>query len=179
MKRPQTVRRCCCALRAAFSLATSPATTPHPNKQTNKTTQVALVTAATAGIGLAVARRLAQEGARVFICSRRAAAVDAAVESLRAEGLDVRGAAAHVGDEGQLRALVEACGRAFGPRIDVLVSNAAVNPVAGPIVDIPLQAFDKIFDVNVKSALALAQLAAPRMGAGGSVVVVTSVTAFR
>ena len=111
--------------------------------------------------------------------NRRQAAVDATVAALRAEGLTAAGAACHVGDPQQRATLLEACARAFGPRLDVLVSNAAVNPIAGPILDAPLEAVAKIFDVNVTAALALAQLAAPRMARGGSVVVVSSVTAFR
>jgi dehydrogenase/reductase SDR family protein 4 len=107
--------------------------------------------------------------------------VDATVAALRAEGLDVAGVACHVGDASQRAALVAAALDAFGPAasIDVLVSNAAVNPTAGPLVDTPLDALDKIMDINVKAALALVQEAAPHMRRGGRVVLISSVTAYK
>ncbi|KAI8475439.1 MAG: hypothetical protein J3K34DRAFT_404955 [Monoraphidium minutum] len=140
--------------------------------------KVALVTAATAGIGLGIARRLGQEGARVFICSRKQSNVDETVALLRSEGIDVAGCACHVGSEEQRRQLVERAVQAYGPCIDVLISNAAVNPTAGPLLSTPLPAVDKILDINVKAALGLVQVAAPHMRSGGSVVVISSVTAY-
>lgn len=63
--------------------------------------KVALVTASTAGIGEAIARRLAQEGAAVVVSSRKQQAVEDTVRRLRSEGLDVSGTACHVGDAAQ------------------------------------------------------------------------------
>lgn len=140
--------------------------------------QVALVTAATAGIGLGIARRLAQEGASVFICSRKQYNVDETVSQLRSEGLEVKGFACHVGSDDQRRQFVENALKTYGPHIDILVSNAAVNPTASPLLSTPLDAIDKILDINVKAALALVQAAAPHMRSGGSVVLVSSVTAY-
>ncbi|GBF97750.1 hypothetical protein Rsub_10914 [Raphidocelis subcapitata] len=140
--------------------------------------KVAIVTAATAGIGLGIARRLAREGARVFICSRKQAAVDETVAALRVEGLDVSGTACHVGSAEQRAAFVQAAIKAYGPSVHILVSNAAVNPTAGPLLETPREAFDKIMDINVAAALALVQLVAPHMPRGGSVVMVSSVTAY-
>ncbi|KIY99416.1 dehydrogenase/reductase SDR familymember 4 [Monoraphidium neglectum] len=104
--------------------------------------------------------------------------VDETVAQLRSEGLEVRGCACHVGDEAQRRQLVTNTLEAYGPSIDVLVSNAAVNPTAGPLLSTPLEAMDKILDINVKAALALLQAVAPHMPSGGSVVMVSSVTAY-
>ena len=70
-------------------------------------------------------------------------------------------------------------GASSSASIDVLVSNAAVNPTAGPLVDTPLDALDKIMDINVKAALALVQEAAPHMRRGGRVVLISSVTAYK
>lgn len=109
--------------------------------------RVAIVTASTAGIGLGIVRRLAQEGAQVVVSSRRAANVEATVAALRAEGLAVAGVACHVGDAAQLTALVQFALDTYG-RLDILVSNAAVNPTAGPIVDMEDSAIDKILDIN-------------------------------
>lgn len=67
----------------------------------------------------------------------------------------------------------------FG-KIDILVSNAAVNPAAAPLLETPADAIDKILDINIKSALMLVQEALPHMVVpGGSIVLVASVTAFR
>lgn len=75
----------------------------------------------------------ALQGARVVVSSRRQQNVEEVVRQLRSEGLQVAGTACHVGDPAQLQALVAFAVDAFG-KIDVLVSNAAVNPAAGPIL---------------------------------------------
>lgn len=62
--------------------------------------------------------------------------------------------------------------------LDILVSNAAVNPFAGALLDTPDDAIDKILDINVKSALILAREAVPHMRPGSSIVFVSSVTAL-
>ncbi|MEW5303139.1 MAG: hypothetical protein WDW36_005861 [Sanguina aurantia] len=137
----------------------------------------ALVTASTAGIGLAIAERLAQEGCNVFICSRRQANVDEALTLLRGKGLPVAGCACHVGNAEHRKALVQKAVQAFG-KIDFLISNAAVNPTAAPILETSADAIDRILDINVKSAVLLVAEAAPHMNDGGAVVFVTSITAF-
>lgn len=109
--------------------------------------KVALVTASTAGIGLGIARRLGLEGAKVVICSRKQDGVDKALQELRAEGIEVSGMACHVGDAKQQEALVDFTVKTYGG-LDVLVSNAAVNPFAGSLLDMPASAIDKIFDIN-------------------------------
>ena len=63
--------------------------------------------------------------------------------------------------------------QAFG-KLDILVSNAAVNPAVGAIVDQPDEVIDKIFDVNVKAAIRLVQEAAPHLKAGSSIVFISS-----
>ena len=68
----------------------------------------------------------------------------------------------------------QGCMQKYG-RIDALVSNAVVNPTAGPLLDTPEAAIDKILDVNIKAALLLTGLAAPYMPSGSSVLYVTSV----
>ncbi|EFJ41756.1 hypothetical protein VOLCADRAFT_107595 [Volvox carteri f. nagariensis] len=141
--------------------------------------KVALVTAATAGIGLAIAERLAQEGANVFICSRKQSNVDETVSALRNLGLEVSGCACHVGSAEQRRRLVEQCVQRYGG-LDILVSNAAVNPGAGPLAETPPDVIDKILDINIKSAVLLVQEALPHLiqRPGASIVFVSSVTAF-
>lgn len=203
-----------------------------------------------AGIGLGIARRLACEGARVVVSSRRQQNVDETVAALRAEGLDVVGCVCHVGNLDHIKRLVKVrvgcatshgvahdsmhavngidrssqasfvlaaalvyrcpaavkltahkrlhllcaaasgvsvaerqrlsmlatpCQRpmpryevqvaqdAYGATIDVLISNAAVNPAAGPILQMPDSAIDKILDINIKTAVLLTREVAPHM----------------
>ena len=139
--------------------------------------KVALVTASTAGIGLAIARRLGEEGASLVICSRRQASVDAALASLRFKGVRAVGTAAHVAVEPDVAALVKLAVDTYGG-IDVLVSNAAVNPVSGGTLDTPSAAAAKIFDVNVTSLLGLTRAVLPHFRPGAAIVVISSVTAF-
>ncbi|XP_064359374.1 putative dehydrogenase/reductase SDR family member 4-like 1 isoform X1 [Dromaius novaehollandiae] len=104
--------------------------------------KVALVTAATDGIGLAVAGRLAAAGARVVLSSRREARVAAAVAQLRRRGLGVSGVVCHVGRPGDRQRLVDTALERHGG-IDILVSNAAVNPVMGSALEADEAAWEK------------------------------------
>eukprot|EP00879_Flechtneria_rotunda_P001720 GHRR01001883.1.p1 GENE.GHRR01001883.1~~GHRR01001883.1.p1 ORF type:complete len:254 (+),score=92.20 GHRR01001883.1:183-944(+) len=140
--------------------------------------KVAVVTAATAGIGLGIAERLAEEGAKVMISSRRQQNVDEVVQQLQAKGLEVSGVVCHVGNAEHRKALVDKTVQVYG-QIDILVSNAAVNPTAGPLLDTPPDAIDKIFDINIKAALLLVQAAVRHMKRGGRIVLISSVTAFQ
>jgi 3-oxoacyl-[acyl-carrier protein] reductase len=114
--------------------------------------QVALVTGASRGIGLAVAQRLLDEGAKVVITARKPDGLAAAVEELGGtpDVLAVAGAADNV--EHQEEAVATAV-REFGG-LDVLVNNTGINPVFGAIVDVEDAAARKIMDVNVLAALA-------------------------
>lgn len=151
-----------------------------PGRFENK---IALVTASTAGIGLAIARRLCSEGAKVVICSRKATAVADTVASLRQEFGPNRAAGmpCHVGDTKQLEKLIAFTVDTYGG-LNFLISNAAVNPTAGPICDMPDSAIEKILDINIKSAVILAKLAVPvirRNGSsGGAIVFISSYSAY-
>ena len=90
------------------------------------------------------------------------AAVDKTVQGLQNQGIKAAGIAAHVGDRKQLEALVQFAVDTFGG-IDILVSNAAVNPAAGPIMDMPDAVIDKVLAINIKAAIQLAQLARPHL----------------
>ncbi|XP_064359377.1 dehydrogenase/reductase SDR family member 4-like isoform X4 [Dromaius novaehollandiae] len=141
--------------------------------------KVALVTAATDGIGLAVAGRLAAAGARVVLSSRREARVAAAVAQLRRRGLGVSGVVCHVGRPGDRQRLVDTALERHGG-IDILVSNAAVNPVMGSALEADEAAWEKLFQVNVTAAAMLIKLVVPHMEkrGGGSIVLVSSLAGY-
>ena len=101
--------------------------------------------------------------------------MEEAVAALRREGLEVAGTACHVGERAQLKELVAFALATYG-RIDVLVSNAAVNPSSGPILTMDENAIRKIMDINLVSAVLLCQEAVPHMRAGGAIVFVSSYT---
>ncbi|XP_006217320.1 dehydrogenase/reductase SDR family member 4 isoform X3 [Vicugna pacos] len=104
--------------------------------------KVALVTASTDGIGLAIARRLAQDGAHVVVSSRKQENVDRAVAALQGEGLSVTGTVCHVGKTEDRERLVATAVNLHGG-VDILISNAAVNPVFGNIMDVTEEVWDK------------------------------------
>ncbi|KAM5239711.1 dehydrogenase/reductase SDR family member 4 [Hipposideros larvatus] len=141
--------------------------------------KVALVTASTDGIGFAIARRLAQDGAHVVVSSRKQQNVDRAVAALQGEGLSVTGIVCHVGKAEHREQLVTTAVKLHGG-IDILVSNAAVNPFFGNLLDATEEVWDKILDINVKSAALLVKAVVPEMEkrGGGSVVIVASIAAY-
>ncbi|XP_019570005.1 dehydrogenase/reductase SDR family member 4 isoform X1 [Rhinolophus sinicus] len=141
--------------------------------------KVALVTASTDGIGFAIARRLAQDGAHVVVSSRKQQNVDRAVATLQGEGLSVTGIVCHVGKAEHRERLVATAVKLHGG-VDILVSNAAVNPFFGNLLDVTEEVWDKILDINVKAAALLTKAVVPEMEkrGGGSVVIVASIAAY-
>jgi dehydrogenase/reductase SDR family protein 4 len=148
-------------------------------EQFNLEGKVAIVTGSSKGIGKAIAKGLAENGAQVVISSRSQEACDEVVKEFKKEGLNVIGIACHIGKEDQRKNLVTKTIEAFG-RIDVLVNNAAINPVFGPIEDVDPAIFDKIMDVNVKAPWSLSNLVLPHFQANknGSIINIASVEAL-
>ncbi|XP_062368352.1 dehydrogenase/reductase SDR family member 1 isoform X2 [Cinclus cinclus] len=142
--------------------------------------KVALVTAGTDGIGLAVAEALGVAGAQVFLSSRKQQNVERAVTHLRGRGLQVSGVTCHVGRAEDRERMVQAALDTFGA-IDILVSNAAVNPHLGPTLEADEGTWDKVFQVNVTAAAMLVRLVVPHMEkrGGGAIVLMSSIAGYR
>jgi dehydrogenase/reductase SDR family protein 4 len=138
--------------------------------------KVAIVTGASKGIGKFIALALAQMGARVVVSSRKLEAVTAVAEEFKAAGLDATAIACHMGNGEQIKELADATIKTLGG-IDIIVNNAATNPVFGPIQQAGDDAFDKIMDVNVRGPLKLANYAYQSMKSrgGGSVINISSI----
>lgn len=142
--------------------------------------KVAVLTGATEGIGYSMARRMCQEGADVVISSRRAENVSKAVASLHAEGFtSVVGIQCDVGNSQHRKDLIEQSAEKFGG-IDIMVSNAGVNPNLGGVLECSEEDWSKLFDINVKSNLVLTQLVVPHMKKrnGGSIIYTGTAGAF-
>nr|MBC7612111.1 glucose 1-dehydrogenase [Pseudopedobacter sp.] len=140
------------------------------------TGKVAIITGSSKGIGLSIAKGLAESGAKVVISSRKQEAVDAVVQEFKEVGLEAIGIECHIGDATQREQLIAKTVAAYG-KIDILVNNAAINPFYGPLETAGEEVFDKIMNVNVKAPWVLSNLAQPYMKAngGGSIINIASV----
>ena len=136
--------------------------------------RVALITGASRGLGLALARALAERGWRLVVDARGAAALEASRAEL-AERTVVVAIAGDVTDEAHRRALVEAAGRLGG--LDALVNNASLlGPSPQPeLAEYPLEVLEQVYRANVLAPLRLTQLALPLLReSGGRILNVTS-----
>lgn len=133
--------------------------------------RTAIVTGASRGLGLALARELAVQGWRLVIDARGAAELEAARADL-AERTEVIALAGDVADPAHRGAVVAAA----GDRLDLLVNNASLlGPSPQPALDVyPLDVLEQVYRVNVLAPLALVQLALPLLPRGAAVVNVTS-----
>ena len=127
--------------------------------------RLALVTGASQGIGFAIARRFAAEGAHVVVCARRQDAIEAAAEQIGREGGSVTAAALDVADHEALARFVSETAARHG-RLDVLVNNAP-SVTYQSIADMSLDAFRKDFNVNVDSTFVATREALKVMRAQG------------
>jgi NAD(P)-dependent dehydrogenase (short-subunit alcohol dehydrogenase family) len=141
--------------------------------------KAALVTGGTSGIGLAAARRLAEEGAAVLVLGRNADRLGGALTRLRDEvpGATFEGRTADVTDA---KAIAEAVAATAGPtgRLDVLVAAAGIDGEGRDVLDLDPDAFGRVLDVNVRGLFLAGQAAARAMtkdGRGGAIVLVASV----
>ena len=143
--------------------------------------KVAIVTGGSRGIGRSIAVALAEAGADVCVTARKVEALEESVAAIRATGRKGIAVPTNVRDMDALQNLVNETKAQLG-RIDILVNNAATNPVFGPIANIDERAWDTTMNTNVKSAFFLSKMvreAIKEHGAGGTIINVSSTGGFR
>jgi NAD(P)-dependent dehydrogenase (short-subunit alcohol dehydrogenase family) len=138
--------------------------------------KVAVVTGASRGIGRAIAEAFAREGVRVVICGRKQETLDAVAREC--PGLIPK--QCHVGRASEITAMLEATESEIGP-VDILVNNAATNIAFGSCLEMTDSQFDKMVEINLKSAFRLVNLVAPKMCArkSGSIINIASVSGLK
>jgi dehydrogenase/reductase SDR family protein 4 len=139
--------------------------------------RVAIVTGASRGIGRAIAEIFAREGARVVICGRKQETLNQVAGEI---GPSVKPIACHVGRADEIENMVAVTTREFGP-INILVNNAATNISFGPCLEIDEAQFDKMVEINLKSAFRLVKAVAPGMcdRGSGSIINIASIAGLR
>src|SRR5258707_5383142 len=136
--------------------------------------KVALVTGGTSGIGLATAKRFAQEGATVYVTGRRQTELDKAVREIGAGTIGVQGDISKAGDLDRLYAQI----KSEKGRLDILFANAGGGGFAR-LGEITEEQVDNEFGTNVKGTLFTVQKALPLMKEGGSVILTASTTSIK
>jgi NAD(P)-dependent dehydrogenase (short-subunit alcohol dehydrogenase family) len=131
--------------------------------------KVAVISGATSGIGLAIARRFVKEGAHLFIFGHRRDALDEAVQVIGANVTGIQADATRLED---LDRVADAVGTAKG-KVDVVVSSAGMVEQV-PLPEITPDHYDRTFTLNAKAPLFLVQKMLPMMGDGGSIILVSS-----
>jgi NAD(P)-dependent dehydrogenase (short-subunit alcohol dehydrogenase family) len=130
--------------------------------------KVAIVTGAARGIGLAAANRLLEDGAQVL-------ALDLAGERPDSPDPRIAWIEADVAEAGDWQRAVEFALARFG-RLDILVNNAGISGFIGPLVDYPVESFDRVMAVNARGVFLGMKHCAPAMADGGSIVNISSVS---
>ncbi|MGH7810761.1 MAG: SDR family NAD(P)-dependent oxidoreductase [Candidatus Binatia bacterium] len=124
--------------------------------------KVALVTGAGRGIGKAVAIAYAREGAKLALCARTSAEIDATVKELRSMGAEAEGWACDVSLEQPVKDFVAAVHKKFG-RIDILVNNAGVMTRPTPMIELEVKKWDYTIAVNLRGPFLITQAVLPIM----------------
>ncbi|MDO8185113.1 SDR family oxidoreductase [Conexibacter sp. JD483] len=128
--------------------------------------RAAIVTGASSGIGLAIARMLGEEGYGLTLAARRPEKLAAAAQELRDAGYDVQDVAGPLSEETAVEAVVAAHEQRFG-RLDVLVNNAGVG-IGAPVAEIETRKLDMQLDVNVRAMVLFYRACAPLLRAAGA-----------
>jgi NAD(P)-dependent dehydrogenase (short-subunit alcohol dehydrogenase family) len=128
--------------------------------------RAALVTGGSSGIGLAIARALAEDGYGITLSARRPEKLTAAGDAMRADGFDVLDVPAQMTEEGELRSLVEAHADRFG-RLDVLVNNAGVG-IGEALDQLSTKKVDMQLDVNLRAIILMTRECLPLLKEAGA-----------
>jgi len=142
--------------------------------------KIALVTGASRGIGEAIAKLLAEQGAHVIVSSRKLDGCQAVADQITADGGSAEALACHVGSMEQIEEAFATIRSKFG-KLDILVNNAATNPYFGHILDTDLGAYTKTVDVNIRGYFFMSIEAGKLMrdNGGGSIVNTGSINALQ
>jgi len=138
--------------------------------------KIAFVSGASRGIGEAIAKLLAQQGAHVIVSSRKIDGCQAVADSITAEGGKATAIACHIGEMEQIQSVFAQIREQFG-RLDILVNNAATNPQFCNVLDTDLSAFQKTVDVNIRGYYFMSIEGGKLMkeNGGGSIINVASI----
>ena len=142
--------------------------------------KVAVVSGGSRGIGRAIAETFAREGAAVVICGRKLETLEQVAAEMKDCAGRVYPMACHVGRAADIQRLADTTIGEFG-RIDVLVNNAATNIAQEPVLQVDEAKFDKMIEVNLKSAFRFIQAVAPGMceRGSGSIINIASIAGLR
>jgi NAD(P)-dependent dehydrogenase (short-subunit alcohol dehydrogenase family) len=146
----------------------------------NLSGKIALVTGASRGIGEAIAKLLAEQGAHVIVSSRKIDGCQRVADQINSAGGNAEALACHVGEMQQIEDTFAYIKQKFG-RLDILVNNAATNPYFGHILDTDLGAYSKTVDVNIRGYFFMSIEAGKLMreNGGGAIVNTASVNALQ
>ncbi len=144
------------------------------------TAKVVLITGGSRGLGKAMALEFARRGAKLAVASRKLDECEKVAQEIEAMGAEALAVVCHVGRWDTLEAVIDKVVEHFG-RLDVLVNNAGMSPLAPSLLDTSEALFDKIIDVNLKGPLRLTALAATQMArtGGGSIINISSLASLK
>ena len=140
--------------------------------------QVALVTGATRGIGLALARALAGEGCNLIVTARRESALARLSRELAPAKLQIMAHCCDVGDPGSVDALFRAARQRF-KRLDILINNAGIAHANLPVEKLPFAVWKDVLETNLNGMFLVTQAALAMMKRGGTIVNNLSIAATR
>lgn len=144
------------------------------------TGKVVMITGGSRGLGKAMSLEFGRRGAKVVIASRKIEGCEKVADELRGLGAEAMPIACHVGHWDSLEGVVKQVIDQFG-RIDVLVNNAGMSPLAPSLLETSETLFDKIIDVNLKGPTRLTALVATKMAENsrGSIINISSLASYR
>ena len=144
------------------------------------TGKIALVTGASRGIGEAIAKLLAEQGAHVLVSSRKIEGCQAVADAIVDAGGKAEALPCHIGNMEEIERVFAQIRQQYG-RLDILVNNAATNPYFGHILDTDLGAFQKTLDVNIRGYFFMSVEAGKLMReqGGGCIVNTASINALQ